>query len=379
MAIYITICCLFYILFGMCLQIGWQLIKEYPIDPLYIPTTSVAVIIPIRNEIKTIELLLNDLLAQEYPQELLTVYLADDGSTDGTAEVLHDWIPRYPDRFKNVSILPEYAGWKGKKKQIASAIAQSGAALILTTDADCRHAPVWVRTMVYTQFKTDASFISGPVRMQGKYTFWNKFQWIEFASLVGSGASAIGLHVPLMCNGANILYTREAYNAVDGFEGNSTIASGDDEFLMHKIVAAKGTRHVVFCKHSDALVSTASADSWQEFKNQRKRWASKWEHYTLWYVQAVAMWIFLFHFTLLVCSALAIFLYIAWYWLAVMWATKIIFDYFYLKSVTRFLSIDFKKSTFMYAVLIYPAYVVYFGLVARFGTYTWKERIENHS
>ncbi|ABG59445.1 glycosyltransferase family 2 protein [Cytophaga hutchinsonii] len=379
MAIYIGICCLLYILFGVCLLIGWQRIQEYDIDPSYMPDTSVAVILPVRNEIDKIESVLHDLLIQEYPQELFTVYLVDDASTDGTTQVLQNWAMRYPDRFRMVCIQPAYAGWKGKKKQIASALAQSASALILTTDADCRHLPAWIKTMVYTQLKTQASFVSGPVRMQGEYTFWNKFQWIEFASLVGSGASAIGLQVPLMCNGANILYTREAYNAVGGFEGNTAVASGDDEFLMHKLVAARGAGSVVFCKQQHAVVSTGSATSWQEFRNQRKRWASKWEHYALWYVQAVAIWIFVFHFTLLVCSALALIFVTAWYWAVAMWATKIIFDYFYLKSVARFLSIDFKKSTFMYAVLIYPAYVIYFGLMARFGTYTWKERIEKHS
>lgn len=379
MAVYLIICCLLYAFFSTGLQIGWQRIRVYTADPAYVPEVSVAVIVPVRNEIRNIESLLHDLLHQDYPAHLLTVYLADDQSTDGTTTIIHNWMQRYPHRFKSVEIVAAYAGWRGKKKQIASAIAQSDAALLITTDADCSHNPLWIKTMIHTQQQTAACFVSGPVRMQGESTFWNKFQWIEFASLVGSGASAIGLHIPLMCNGANILYTREAYINVNGFEGNTAIASGDDEFLMHKIAAQQGASKIVFCKDAHAVVSTAAAGSWHEFKNQRKRWASKWEHYTHWYVQLIAVWVFLFHFTLLVCSLLAFFLAPVLYWIAALWATKIIFDYFYLKSVARFLSIDFKKPTFMYAVLIYPLYVIYFGLMARFGTYTWKERIENHS
>ena len=38
-----------------------------------------------------------------------------------------------------------------------------------------------------------------------------------------------------MCNGANIAYTKKIFEEVNGFKGNEHIASGDDEFLMHKI------------------------------------------------------------------------------------------------------------------------------------------------
>lgn len=379
MEIYLFLCGISYVIFSLYLLKGWKRIPVVHTDPSYTPSTSVAVIVPARNEEAVLEFILTDLLNQDYPKELLTIYLADDGSTDDTSVVISEWVERHPTRFKKVELLPAYQTWKGKKKWIASAVADTNAAFILTTDADCRLPKHWVKSMVQAFDLGQAKFVSGPVTIIGESTIWNRFQQIEFSSLIGSGASAIGLNMPLMCNGANVGYAREAYMYVGGFEGNESIASGDDEFLMHKIYAAFGAAAVVFCKNEQAIVSTNGLSTWSAFFNQRKRWASKWENYSLKYVQAVAFWVFLFHLTVLVCSVLAIFQLVDWYWPGVLWGTKLLFDYFYLKSIARFLSIDFKKSTFIYAVLIYPIYVVGFGILARFGTYTWKERIEKLS
>ena len=379
MEIYLFLCGIGYAIFSLYLLKGWKRIPFVHADSTYVPSTSVAVIVPMRNEEAELKLILTDLLNQDYPKELLTIYLADDGSTDGTPAIISDWIERYSTQFKKVELVPAFATWKGKKKWIASAIADTTAAFILTTDADCRLPKLWVKSMVQAFDSGQAKFVSGPVTIIGESTIWNGFQQIEFSSLIGSGASAIGLKLPLMCNGANVGYAREAYIQVGGFEGNELIASGDDEFLMHKISTAFGADAVEFCKNKQAIVSTNGVATWSAFFNQRKRWASKWENYSLKYVQAIAFWVFIFHLTVLVSSVLALFQQIDWYWPAALWGTKLIFDYFYLKSIARFLSIDFKKSTFIYAVLIYPIYVVGFGILARFGTYTWKERIEKLS
>lgn len=379
MEIYLSICALLYSIFGILLVVGWQKIKKYPADTTRELTTEVAIIIPIRNEESSIALLLQDLCAQTYPRAYMRVYLADDGSTDATPVILTDWIERYPALFKRVILNPAYADWRGKKRWIASAIAAGTEPFILTTDADCRIGPDWLKTMVHTWLESGAGFISGPVRMHGEPSFWNRIQALEFSSLVGSGASAIGLHYPLMCNGANVGYSRDAYHAVKGFDGNSAIASGDDEFLMHKVAAEISKEAVVFCKESAAIVSTAPASDWATFYQQRKRWAGKWGKYKLRYVQWIAVWIFIFHLTLIAALFLAMFLIMSWKWVVFLWGIKAISDYIYLKSVAGFLSIDFKNSTFINAVMLYPFYAVGFGIASRLGSYTWKERIEKLS
>src|SRR5690606_15452205 len=77
---------------------------------------------------------------------------------------------------------------------------------------------------------------------------------------------------------ANLAYEKNAFIEVGGYEGVKHIASGDDEFLMHKI-AAHYPDGVYFLKNQNAVVSTGAHQDWSAFFRQRKRWASKWKHY----------------------------------------------------------------------------------------------------
>jgi biofilm PGA synthesis N-glycosyltransferase PgaC len=365
-----------YMVFSIFLQIGWKNISIETILPNYKPNLAVAIILTARNEEKNLASILEQLLKQDYPKALLQVYLADDVSTDSTKQIFLKYIKSYPNIFFNVELNPMYQEWKGKKKWIASAIDTTQATFILTTDADCSIPNTWVTAMVQSYELKHVQFVSGPVAMIGNTNFMSSFQKIEFLSLIGSGASAIGLEKPLMCNGANIGYARAAYYTVGGFIGNESISSGDDEFLMHKMYTKLGTKAVIFCKNQSAIIHTKPAASWNEFYHQRKRWASKWESYSLGHVKWIAICVFLFHLILLISTVLAVIPSFTWQGAVFLWGIKIVFDYFYLKSIASFLSIDFKKSTFINAVLLYPFYVVGFGLAGRFGTYTWKERIE---
>ena len=365
-----------YMVFSIVLLVGWRKISIETIFPTYKPNFTVAIILTARNEEKNLVSILEQLLKQDYPKELLQIYLADDASTDSTSQIFLSYIKSYPALFFNVELNPIYQDWKGKKKWIASAIDATQTAFILTTDADCTIPNTWVTAMVQSFELKHAQFVSGPVAMTEETSFMSGFQNVEFLSLIGSGASAIGLGKPLMCNGANIGYTRAAYCKVGGFLGNESISSGDDEFLMHKIYAMLGSKAVTFCKNHAGIIYTKPAASWTEFYHQRKRWASKWENYSLGHVQWIAIWVFFFHLIVLILTILAFIPSFSWHRAVFLWGIKIVFDYFYLKSIASFLSIDFKKTTFIHAVLLYPFYVVGFGLAGRFGTYTWKERIE---
>ena len=111
-------------------------------------------------------------------------------------------------------------------------------------------------------------------------------QAVEFAGLIAIGAASIAKRSPNMCNGANIAYPKKIFYQVNGFEGYSNIASGDDEFLMHKIFALSTEprqltgQNVYFLKNKEATVFTRPAKKLSQFIAQRKRWASKWGKYT---------------------------------------------------------------------------------------------------
>ena len=64
-------------------------------------------------------------------------------------------------------------------------------------------------------------------------------QELEFLSLIGSGAGAIGIENPIFCNGANMAYRKDVFLETNNFNNDNTV-SGDDVFLLHSIKASGG-------------------------------------------------------------------------------------------------------------------------------------------
>ena len=190
-----------------------------------------------------------------------------------------------------------------KKKAIETGILQSTGKLIVTTDADCRFGPNWLRNLVRCQEQHGAQFIAAPVRMSGKQSFLTIFQTVDFMALQGITGAAVQRRFHAMCNGANLLYTRSAFEAVKGFEGIDNIPSGDDMLLMHKICRRYPDK-VFFLKDPAVIVTTAPEKSWKAFFQQRIRWASKAVHYQDKRIVGVLLGLYLLNacFLLLFCS-----------------------------------------------------------------------------
>ena len=75
--------------------------------------------------------------------------------------------------------------------------------------------------------------IVGPVSFHQEKSFFQKIQSLEFLSLIAMTAGAIKTGHPIMCNGANLAYEKQAFFDVGGF-GIDRFSSGDDVFLLHR-------------------------------------------------------------------------------------------------------------------------------------------------
>jgi len=112
----------------------------------------IAVVIPARNEAAAIGASLTSLLGQSCSGSL-HIYVVDDHSTDGTAEVAREAASRSssPDTLTVITGSPLPVGWSGKlwavQQGIESAL-QRKPRFLLLTDADIRHAPGNVATLV---------------------------------------------------------------------------------------------------------------------------------------------------------------------------------------------------------------------------------------
>jgi cellulose synthase/poly-beta-1,6-N-acetylglucosamine synthase-like glycosyltransferase len=355
-------------------------------------TLKISVIIPVRNEAENVLFLLQDLEKQTYPQHKFEVILANDDSTDDTIKIVQEFKKNTTLNLIINHLPPKTNNTSPKKRAIDSSIKLASGQLITTTDGDCRVGEKWLENIANFQAQTGAYLVSCAVTFFGaqrhkdskaqKSTilfpnidlFFTNIQIVEFASLIGSGACAMFIQKPNMCNGANLTYLKSVFYEVNGFSGNEGLASGDDEFLMHKI-AAKYPDKVRFLKSQDTIVETKAHTSCRSFYNQRKRWASKWKHYTNWQTTALAVFVFFANLVVPLSFCIWIFDFISAKSLVLVLSLKFLAEFIFLSLIISFL----RKKPLIWLIpfvqIIYPLYIVFFGLVAqKQGEYVWKGR-----
>jgi biofilm PGA synthesis N-glycosyltransferase PgaC len=345
---------------------GWKSI------PLYEPgnteaTLRITVVIPARNEEDNIGALLQRIVAQRYPSNLVEIIVVDDHSTDRTAEVAGS--------FEKVILLSlkEASINSYKKKAIETAIEKASGELIVTTDADCIPGENWLATLADFGKQKDAVFIAAPVVFTSDNSVLQQFQYYDFLILQGITGAAVYKKQLSMCNGANLAYKRKNFFEAGGFQGIDQIASGDDMLLMYKI-ANQHTDQVFYLKSQAAIVGTQPMKTWRQFINQRIRWASKATRYQDKRFIPVLLLVYIVNLSFL-------FLFIAGFWnsiyftmLLVLWLLKAIVEYTFVWELSRF----FRRRTFFSIFfLLQPIHILYTiisGLLGQVGKYEWKGR-----
>jgi cellulose synthase/poly-beta-1,6-N-acetylglucosamine synthase-like glycosyltransferase len=230
------------------------------------PRTFVSVVVAFRNEEKNIHRLLADVAMQNYPESLFEVIVVNDGSTDKTVKLATAF-----SGISNMKIL-ENTG-SGKKQALRTGIIAARGNLILTTDADCRPGINWIRTIAAFYELNRPDMIIAPVVLKPLKGFLRRFQEIEFLSLQGVTAGSALSGEPVMCNGANLAFTREIYMH-HSHNLHDKIKSGDDIFLLHSLKAREPSK-ILWLESDDAIVTTESSSSLLSFLDQRSRWISK--------------------------------------------------------------------------------------------------------
>ncbi|MDB5239698.1 MAG: glycosyl transferase family 2 [Spirosoma sp.] len=364
-----------YALFTSLLWLTWLRIPVFrPIKTLE-QSPTITVIIPVRNEATNIRHLLEDLSRQTYAH--FDVIVADDASTDNTLAIVQQYASQALFSLRSLPLGDERTA-SPKKRAITQSIALATGELIVTTDGDCRVGPDWLASIASFYEQTGAKLISGPVTFTTGYqkphpTLFDTLQIVEFASLIGSGACTMALGLPTMCNGANLCYEKRVFAEVGGFAGVDHLASGDDEFLMHKI-AGRYPNGVRFLKVEEAIVSTHPHRSLSAFYRQRKRWASKWRAYESWLPTLLALFVLLSN----VAPVVAV---LGW-WFGFLTAKttlmvvvlKMIPEFLFLRQILVFLQKKASVGAIPLTQLIYPFYVLFIGLAAQGKGYRWKGR-----
>ncbi len=364
---------------------GWKALKTYRYMPHQ--QLKVSIIIAARDEAQNIRRTIEDLLAQDYDKHDLEIIFIDDHSTDQTGEI----IASYADQGITLITLNEPNTINSyKKKAIETAIGGARGELIITTDADCRMGPNWLKTIVSYYQQGGYKMISSPVVYFEEQNRFERAQSLEFLFLIGMGASTIGNNKPSTCNGANLAYERKAFYEVGGFKGIDDLASGDDELLLHKM-AEKYPGKIGFLKNHDALVYTQAKPTLKEFIQQRKRWASKSTRYKNKSIIVLGVLVWLFNLSIMVnllggitMEALQLVHHSAVrfqqsnYLLLlalVQFMVKLLLEFLFLKKVTHFARRPELIRLLPLLNMLHIIYIIYIGIAGNSGKYSWKGRM----
>ena len=353
---------------------AWKGMRVIPKDEIeaFGPEIFISVLVPARNEAANISKCINSILNQNYPTELFEIIVIDDHSTDETTRIVRELeSPKI-----NLAELHQYMDGQAinsyKKKAINLGIILSKGQLIVTTDADCTMGPNWLRSIALEQQRRQATFVAGPVRVETNGTMLGIFQALDFMTMQGITAAAVTTGKHAMCNGANLAYLKEAFEAVDGFKGIDKIASGDDMLLMHKI-AKRYPGKIAYAFTEEAIVSTGAMENWRAFFVQRIRWASKAVNYDDKSIFFVLLLVWLLNFLLIVIATASVVhcRYLLIFLLLLMIKTGI--EYPFVSKAAKF----FRQPLMKYFPWLQPfhiAYTVVAGLMGRVRTYEWKGR-----
>ena len=345
---------------------GWFRIKTFK-TPTVVSNNFVSIVIACRNEEHNISTLLSALINQTYNKEKIEIIIIDDHSEDDTIKIIEKYREKY-DFIKKFK-LPESK--TGKKEAIAFGIKNSQSEIIITTDADCTMNKDWLNTMVnyYNQFKP--KLLVGPVTFKNGKNIFSQLQALEFLSLIGSGAGAIGINRAIMNNGANLLFEKSTFSD-SNLHYNYT--SGDDVFLMLH-VKKKYNRAIQFIKSKNAIVYTKAEKSILNFFNQRVRWTSKSKAYRDFDIISTAITVTLTNVALVFSFAYSIFNYNFFNTFLILFMLKSIFDLGILIPVSKFFHQQKLLWLFLPLQIIYPIYIILTVIFGLLGNFNWKGRI----
>lgn len=333
---------------------------------------KISVIIAIRNESKNLHQLLEALRKQYYPKALYEVFIIDDHSEDQSVKIVEDYISMYPSFHLKLFRMEKGKYISPKQEALRMGLNKASGAIIATTDGDCVMNRNWLLE-INKNFNNDkCMLLMGAVLFHKEKSLFEKFQSLEFLSIMGMTAGAAYQQKASMCNGANLAYRKTLFEN-EGLYRDATLASGDDIFLLFK-VKNKFPDGVFFSASKDHVVYTKALSSIKDFIQQRKRWASKtrvYRDFDALYSGGLTVLInFLFvilsFLSPLAAKYLILFLLIAF--------VKGLVDYRLTAELAKHFDKKILLRYFIPEFLVYAYYVILVAILSLQKSYYWKGR-----
>lgn len=330
-----------------------------------------SVIIPFRNEIENLKMIYFDLTNLKFDQSKIEIIFIDDHSSDGSFE----WLDKckFPDNFKLLS-----SSMIGKKQALIKAIASAKGNYIITTDADCRLNPLWIKNIDETIESENPNLLVQPVITNFSNKLIYQFQYFDSLSLLGINLALCNFQgYPSIASGANLVFKKEYFDRIQPFRNNMQITSGDDMFLLRSFVK-QNPNSIVLNYNPENLVITKSESSWIGLISQRMRWVGKMKRFnnsssfSLGLLSMAAQIILLGLLLGVWYQNLFIFVFIFF------WLFKSVIDYVFLRRIAK--QID-QNVRWFNVFILEPIYMIFVPLIVVSSILyspKWKERKINN-
>lgn len=321
-----------------------------------IPELSVSIIIPFRNEEDNICNCIDSVLNQRGLITKFEIIAVNDHSDDSSETKLM--------KYKNNDLVKVVSNAnQGKKQALLTGISKAKYNIVLTLDADCVVGENWLSSMCNIFEKEACQMLCGPVSYQSNHSIFQDLQQSESAAIVGISFTLNNLKQPSTCNGANLMFDKNAFNQLGGYR-HSNVVSGDDDLLMHDFF--KSNLKVISTLNKECVVKTIPCLRFQEFKSQRMRWISKANHYQYSTNNKVQLLVMIQNIAFYIALALSIFQPIYLLIIALKWISDLMFGLVLIKQL----------KLKLYTILLMPFYQLYipYILLSKSKEIKWKNR-----
>jgi glycosyltransferase involved in cell wall biosynthesis len=216
------------------------------------PEPEVSVVVATRNRAQRLRGLIAGLHDQTLDAQRFELIVVDDGSSDGTAELLAAESKRAP-----FALVPlEHKGGGGPGAVRNTGWPRARGALVAFTDDDCKPDPVWLESMLAAWQRDEARVLQGsttPIEaeraQQGLFTYTYDIQ-------------ALDLNFPA----CNMAYPRALLERLGGYDAAAFPRTGEDCDLAWRAIAAGASvefvpearvRHAVVSMSPSAMLRRA--------------------------------------------------------------------------------------------------------------------------
>jgi len=352
------------ILYALLLALLMLLFRARP-EGLSSELPAFSVIVAARNESRRILPLLESLKGLDYPLEKYEIILVDDASQDDTAAIMEQH-GLGKGNWQVLKLETKSEALPGKKNALHTAIKKARGQIIAVTDADCTVPAGWLKALA-AAFNKNTLMVLGHSRIKkqpGRLNAWLRMDNL-FSGIMIALPARLGF--PNSSVGRNMAYRKDAYLESGGYPQLSAFASGDDVHLT-ELFRRRLNGEIRFAAGKDITTETLPPAGKADLFQQQVRKNSKLLQKSAGSVM-ISLVIFAAHIALY--GAPWIFGLSPEIWLSAL-AAKAGVETIALKFFATKLDEKCSMAGLLIFALLYPLYVIFFGLLGSARRYRWK-------